>query len=567
MRGENLFSAIGKADGKYTSGSDKKINSKGGSGAVLTVFKVIGAAASIVFVIGLAVTVWVTSVKNRDPISPAAAGTVTDTVPQTDNTAAVTEPKTERAEPSVTGPQTERSILITVDPLESTDDPERAVYNAMSEALRQYFTQPDLSRNYKRSIFLEVPVCDASFYGVGYEFPSGAAGVFNGYMIKAAAKRSGKNGFIYNESSKTDISRMLGGESSVWYAFISPENEEFTADKWSEQIGDYTFRYETSQKLTVIKDGKIIYGLKEAYDAGLVHEGELALAALCFDADHCEAAGAKDPDVYSFNVDGNDITDVISVNINREICCSHGTELSLTALVEALGGRQTVSYEDGCTVVRFDLPGVACTVNVTNHTIRSEIYKDPANDAKWFDSYSDTLYFDTDKGVVIEYGVMKTFIREFCSADVLVDDASKSITVITRKTGRYPAELRKALEAYFKAGASDSTTGSLHTVRTYTGGYAYSIFNGVFIQKAAYKIGNDGGLIYFVQPAEYRKDVSEIRVYGSTSISTNYSNCDIMVLKGGDLYYTLADAFDAGAVTEADIASAAKIFYGLFLRE
>ena len=549
MRGENLFSAIGKADEKYTSDSGRKINRRERSETAETVFRIVGAAASVLLVAGTVLAIWLPSIWVRDPVSPASS-----------DTAASAETKDEGTYVYPFEPGETVDIGALYNDPNHRDEEKIAAITDLSEAVNDFFARTDIEQNYKRVINLDIPVCDATLIGIGYEFPNEVSGVFRGYRIKTAAKQSGQNGFLSDESSYTSLSGPLSGNSYDWIAFIAPEDAEFEDVRWSEQIGDYTFYYETSQKLTVRYNGKICYGLKEAYDSGVLkEEAYLDLAALCFDSEHCVKAGAKQSEIYKFTVNGTDITGKAAVTPNRASGNEsvYFAEYSLTALVEALGGSQTV-LDPNASSVRFDLPGGSCVIDLSAHTVRSEKYTDPDYDAKWFDANAFVLYYDKDKGVVTTFSIIKTFIREFCSADTLVNADTKTVSVISRITGKYRAELQKALDGLFKAkGSSPVKNGTYYAAGDMT-------CNGILIDKAVYRNNSNGEKIYFVQIREYKALLWRKRTYGGTTVGTNYGKNDLLVLCGTDLYYTLADAFHAGVITEADIASMPSLFYGYF---
>ncbi len=288
MSGKDLFYAIGQIDEKTAAGNVSRFNKKPKdpkrAEMISNVFSGLKIAAGVAVILAIAVTVWLSSILFRDPpINPAESGTgtalyhtepPTDTEPNsTDTPETDVDRQTEKdthTEP-VTDEQTEPVTVNSTETEESVLNPPTTETKAetLARAIVEYLSQDFKKRVESSKGATEITV-------TSFDDPREAEGDFyGGWHIYAASKIEidGENAY-----------------AAKYFALAAEPDVAFTADEEVERVGDYLFRYNSGVRISTVIGDKYYYGLKKAYEAGVINDDDLYAASFCF-GDDCAGLG------------------------------------------------------------------------------------------------------------------------------------------------------------------------------------------------------------------------------------------------------------------------------------
>ena len=290
MSGKDLFDAIGQTDEKTAADNVSRFNKKPPntkrSETVSNIFNGVKIAAAVVLIVGFAVFMWYFAEKMKDPpITPAGSDTESQTTqiltektepptdepvtdepvtddPVTDEPVAVTTDAAVTDEPETEPEDTETQIADTEDPVQHPPVTDKAASLAL--AIEEY-----LSQNFKKRVESSKGVSEITV--TSFDDPREAEGDFyGGWHIYAASKieRNGENAYV-----------------TKYFALAAEPDVAFTADEEVEQVGDYLFRYNSGVLMSTVIGDKYYYGLKKAYEAGVINDDDLYAAGFCFGGD------------------------------------------------------------------------------------------------------------------------------------------------------------------------------------------------------------------------------------------------------------------------------------------
>ncbi|MBQ1848182.1 MAG: Ig-like domain-containing protein, partial [Clostridia bacterium] len=244
MSGYDLFTALGQISDKtaaHTVARSKKAKTREAAGRFL---KAAAVAASAVLIIGFAVFMWYFAQKMKDPpIEPAVSDTETQT-------------KSEDTQP----------------------EQQEGYVQKLTKAIEEYFSQ-----NYEKNVVNINGDPQITITTLNVKPNEGWGQFYGGIYVYAASKieRHGVEGYV----GEGDAQYGLLSDETKYFAFAAEADMQFTSNIDVEQVGDYLFRYGSGMRVSVVIGDRYYYGLKEAYEAGVIDDDDLYAASLMFGKD------------------------------------------------------------------------------------------------------------------------------------------------------------------------------------------------------------------------------------------------------------------------------------------